>query len=130
MTAKEYLGRARWIDRRIEETRERLQRLRAQLEGRVSCLNGMPGGGRYVDRKDEMVDVELRLERQIRDMCRIKDEVVEAIEGVPDPICREVLELYYLDGLPWSRVAERMHYTVRNVQILHGKALQQVQFFR
>lgn len=129
MTAKEYLGRARRIDRRIAETRERLARMRAQLEGRVSQLSGVPGSRtRWADRADDMIDVQLRLEEQIREMCRVKLSVMDAIEGVSDPVCREVLELYYLDGLSWEGVADRMHYSVRNVQILHGKALGLVSF--
>lgn len=129
MTAKEYLGRARRIDRRVEETRERLARARAQLEGRVSHLSGVPGSRRrWADRVDDMVDLEARLEEQLRELCRVKVEVMDAIGTVRDPVCREVLELYYLDGLSWARVAERMHYSVRNVQILHGKALLFVEF--
>ncbi|MBR2798961.1 MAG: hypothetical protein IKE17_14640 [Clostridia bacterium] len=124
MTAKEFLVRARRIDRRIEETRERLERMRGQLGGRVANLSGIPGSRqRWSDKVDDMIDIELRLEKQIREMCQIKREVMDAIDGVDDPLGREVLELYYLDGLSWGDVASRMHYSVRNVQILHGKAL-------
>lgn len=124
MTAKEYLWRARRIDRRIDETRERLRRMRARLEGRVSRLSKTPGSRRrWSDGIDDVIDLERRLERQIGEMCRIKMEVMDAIEGVEDPNCREVLELYYLDGMSWEEVAKKMHYSVRNVQILHGKAL-------
>ena len=129
MTAKEFLGRARRIDRRVEETRERLARTRSQLEGRVSRLSGAPGGRRrWDDRADDMIDLEARLEEQLREMCGVKLEVMDAIGRVKDPVCREVLELYYLDGLSWAQVADRMHYSVRNVQILHGKALLFVEF--
>ena len=124
MSAKEFLGRARRIDRRIDETRERLQRMRARLEGRVSRLSRTPGSRRrWSDGVDDVIDLERRMERQIAEMCRIKMEVMDAIDGVQDATCRVVLELYYLDGMSWEQVANRMHYSVRNVQLIHGKAL-------
>ena len=124
MTAREWLGRARQIDRRIAETEERLKRMRARLEGRVSHLSGVPGSRRrWSDPVDELIDMEYRLDEQVQAMCRIKKDVMDAIEGVGDGTLREVLELYYLDNCSWAQVADKMHYTVRNVQILHGKAL-------
>ena len=46
MTAKEFLRRARGVDRRVNEATERVDRLRAKLEaGRMSSLTGMPRGG-------------------------------------------------------------------------------------
>lgn len=129
MTAKEFLRQIRTVDRRIEETAERLQRIRARLEtGRMSNLTGMPRGGGvdWTETADRVIELERRLQAQISEMCRQKQGAIEAIDRVEEARLREVLELYYLDGYTWEQVAERMTLDKRWVYRLHGRALQQV----
>ena len=129
MTAKEFLRQARYIDRRIDAAIERRERMRARLEtGRRSTLTGMPRGGAHpwTDLADRMIDLDRRLDEQIRRMVRLKLAAVDAIAAVEDARMREVLELYYLDGFTWEQVAERMKYDVRWIYRLHGKALLEV----
>ena len=129
MTPKEFLRRVREIDRRIDETQERLDRMRARLEaGRSSNLSGMPRGGAldWTETADRVIELERRYNGQIRDMCRLKQAAVTAIDRVEEANLREVLELYYLDGFTWEQVAERMNYEVRWIYILHGRALREV----
>lgn len=129
MTPKEFLRRVREIDRRIDETQERLARMRARLEaGRSSNLSGMPRGGAldWTETADRVIELERRYNGQIRDMCRLKQAAVDAIDRVEDASLREVLELYYLDGYTWEKVAETMHLNLRWVYRLHGRALQQI----
>lgn len=126
MTAKEFLSLARNIDRRIDAEQERLDRMRSRLEtGRMSHLSGMPRGGRYdwADTESSIIDLEKRLNAQIRDMCRIKIAVTDAIRAVGNVEYEEVLNYRYLDGLKWERIAEIMGYELRNIHYMHGKAL-------
>ena len=46
-----------------------------------------------------------------------------AIRAVEEPRLSEVLELYYIDGLTWEDVANRMGLDLRWVYRLHGRAL-------
>lgn len=129
MTAKEFLRQIRTVDRRIEETAERLQRIRAKLEaGRMSNLTGMPRGGGvdWTETADRVIELERRLQAQIAEMCRQKQAAIEAIDRVEEAKYREVLELYYLDGYTWEQVTERMSLDKRWVYRLHGKALQRI----
>lgn len=129
MTAKEFLRQIRTVDRRIEETAERLQRIRARLEaGRMSNLSGMPRGSGFdwTETADRVIELERRLQAQISEMCRQKQAAIEAIDRVEEARLREVLELYYLDGYTWEQVAERMELDKRWVYRLHGKALQRI----
>lgn len=129
MTAKEFLRRVRYIDRQIDEATERVDRLRARMEaGRMSQLSGMPRGGRsdWTDTADKLIALEQRINARIRDMCRYKHLAMDAIEAVEEMRLREVLELYYLDGLTWEQVAERMEIDVRWAYVLHGRALLRV----
>lgn len=129
MTAKEYLRMVRDIDRRIDETLERLQRMRARLEaGRSSNISGMPRGGAvdWTVTADRVIELEQRYNEKIREMCRLKQAAQDAIDLVEEARLREVLELYYLDGYTWEQVAETMHLDLRWVYRLHGRALMRI----
>lgn len=126
MTAKEFLRRARNVDRRVDELSERLGRIRAKLEaGRMSTITGMPRGGAsdWTATADRLIELELRVNAQIREMVRRKLEAIDAINAVEEDRLREVLELYYIDGFTWDQVAERMELDKRWVFRLHGRAL-------
>ena len=126
MTAKEFLRRARGMDRRIDEATERVMRLRSRLEtGRMAQISDMPRGGNsdWTDTANALIDLEHTMNARIREMCKVKRLAMEAIEAVEEMRYREVLELYYLDGYTWEKVAEQMGYDVRHVTRLHGKAL-------
>lgn len=129
MTAKEFLRRARTVDRRVGEITERVERLRARLEsGRQSSVTGMPRGGAkdWTDTADRLIELERRLNAQTRESVRWKLAAIDAIDAIEDSRLREVLELYYLDGFSWEQVAHRMGYDKRWVFRLHGRALMRI----
>lgn len=130
MTAKEFLRRARSVDRRVDEAQERAERLRAKLEaGRMSRLTGMPrgGGGDWTQTADRLIELEQAVNERTRELVRWKLAAMDAIRAVEDPRLAELLELYYIDGYTWDQVAERMGFAdVRWVYVLHGRALKLV----
>ena len=129
MTAKEFLRRARNVDRRVDEATERVDRLRAKLEaGRMSKITGMPRGGSedWTATADKLIELEKRVNARIRELVRVKHLAMDAIDRVDEARLREVLELYYIDGFAWKDVAERMKLEERQVFRLHGKALQRI----
>lgn len=129
MTAKEFLRRARSVDRRVDEAQERVQRLRARLEsGRMSSVTGMPrgGGSDWTETADRLIELEQVVNQRTRELVRWKLAAIDAIRGVEEPREAEVLELYYIDGYKWSQVAERMSLDERQVFRLHGRALLKV----
>ena len=126
MTAKEFLRRARMVDRRVDELTERLDRIRARLEaGRLSSVTGMPRGGSadWTATADRLIELEQRVNRQTRELVRWKLAAIDAIDAVEEDRLREVLELYYIDGFSWRQVSERMGLDERWVFRLHGRAL-------
>ena len=126
MTAKEYLRRARDVDRRVDEAQERVDRLRAKLEaGRLSRVTGMPrgGGADWTETADRLIELERVVNARTREWVRWKLDAIDAIRSVGEPRLAEVLELYYIDGLTWEQVAQRMGLDQRWVYRLHGRAL-------
>ena len=129
MTAKEFLRRARSVDRRVDDATERVDRLRAKLEaGRMSKITGMPRGGGedWTATADKLIELEKRVNARIRELCALKHAAMDAIDRVDEARLREVLELYYLDGFNWEQVAQRMGLEVRQVFRLHGRGLQRI----
>lgn len=129
MTAKEFLRRARQVDRRVDEAQERVERLRAKLEsGRMSAVTGMPrgGAGDWTQTADRLIELEQRVNTQTREMVRWKLAAIDAIRSVEDDRLSEVLELYYIDGFTWDQVAERMGLDKRWVFRMHGRALMKI----
>ena len=144
MTAKDYLLRAWQIDARIDEKlaeieslEEKRERIMAKLRaGRSSNLTGMPRGGNYdwtdgieaVIETDELIrDAVNALRAEIRELCRVKREVADAIDDVyartRDIRYKRVLDLHYRNFLSWPEIAEKMGYDIRHVTRLHGEAL-------
>lgn len=126
MTAKEFLRKAREVDRYVDEAMERVERLRAKLEaGRISQLTGMPRGGSsdWTVTADRLIELEQKVNARTRELVRWKLAAIDAINAVEEMRLREVLELYYIDGFTWEQVAERMGYEQRQVYRLHGMAL-------
>ena len=129
MTAKEFLRRARGVDRRVDEATECVDRLRAKLEaGRMSRITGMPRGGSedWTATADKLIELEKRVNARIRDLCALKHAAMDAIDRLDEARLREVLELYYIDGFTWEQVAQRMGLDLRWVFRLHGRALLRV----
>ena len=69
----------------------------------------------------------LTIQRNV-DTCTERMRAVEGTitGGRLDPLCSELLQLRYLEGLPWARIAEAMVYTDNYVTgNLHRKALEE-----
>ena len=129
MTAKEFLRQVRQADRRVDEATERAERIRAKLEtGRMSSVTGMPRGGSsdWTQTADRLIELEQAVNARTRELVRLKLAAIDAIRVVEEPRLAELLELYYIDGLTWEQVAQRMALDVRWVYRLHGKALMRV----
>ena len=87
MTAKEFLRRARNVDRRVEEATERVDRLRVKLEtGQMSKITGMPRGGGedWTATADKLIELEKRVNARIRDLCALKHAAMDAIDRVDE----------------------------------------------
>ena len=131
MTAKEYLSQAYRIDQRIDSKLEQIASLRELLTKTSNGLSDMPGSpNRDRSRVEEyvvkIVDMEKELNDDIDRLVSLKADIMHTIKKVGDSECQMLLEDRYLRFLTWEAIADNMGYTVRNVYILHGKALNMV----
>ncbi len=91
----------------------------------MSSVTGMPRGGAndWTKTADRLIELEKRVNAQIRELVRWKLAAIDAIDAVEEARLREVLELYYIDGFTWKQVVKRMGLNKRWVFRLHEKAL-------
>lgn len=50
-------------------------------------------------------------------------EILSAIESLPDERQKEILTLRYVSGKPFSEIMEKMHYREAQTYVIHGRAL-------
>ncbi|MBQ5566086.1 MAG: hypothetical protein IIT42_04505 [Clostridia bacterium] len=141
MTAKEYLGQVYYIDREINMTLAKADKLRKSLYGKGQKFDDV-GGSKSSQSSDEIgdviatvIDYENKANALIDKLIKARIEIETAIKLVPDSIQREVLERRYLLFQPWETyfdiktgdkiigIDEAMHYSSRQIYRIHGKAL-------
>ncbi len=131
MTAKEYLNQARLLDQRINAKLDRVTRLRALTLRVTAAMDSEPvSHTRNVmslqDQIARLMDEEVSLNAAIDRLVDLKSEVSEVLALIHDPDCQLLLELRYLCFRSWEEIAEVMHFHVRTVYKLHGRALQKL----
>ena len=113
MTAKEYLNQAYYIDREINLTLAKSDKLRQSLYGRAVAY-GSTGGVKSSSDKDVIGKTIEKIDEYERKANELIDKLVEkrieiesTIKAVPDSIQREVLERRYLLFQEWDSGYDR-----------------------
>lgn len=128
MTAKQWLNRARRIDREIRTLEEVISSTRERLESVTQSYSGDGAQSSKDPHKfDRLVELESLVNEKIDEQIQIKTEILEAISQIRDRRQRIVLTEYYLNMKTWEQVAVEINYSWRQVMNIHGRALQEMQ---
>lgn len=123
---KEYLRRYHAAELAEREIREEIDDLRMNKMFPALIQDGMPHGSScgdlsaYVVQLEELMD---NLKAQMEQQIRLRKEITQKIEEMPDETEKTVLRLRYIRWMKWEQIAERMGYSLRNITKIHGKAL-------
>lgn len=140
MTAKKYLNQAYYIDREVNLTLAKADKLRQSLYGRAVAYDSTAvqssGDKDTLGRTFEKIDeYERKANELIDSLIKKRIEIENTIKAVPDSAQREVLERRYLLFQEWEShfdtktgekvtgIDEEMHYSVRQIYRIHGDAL-------
>lgn len=131
MTAKEYLRQLSRKDARINALVERQRRCRELAERRTAVYRDTPGGGRRCSSSVEeyvakIIDLEREIDRRIDEYVGLTREIEAAIDRIDDDRYRDILRFRYVNGWGWERIAREMHYELRWIYRLHGRALREI----
>lgn len=137
MDAKQFLRQVRYLDDLIDTKLEQIQELRSLAEKVTSTLSldgtSLQSSGlqdKIGDLVARIVDLQTEIETATRKMIDLKTEAMRIIDRMPTQECRLLLQLRYLNGLTWERIAVDMNYSYRNVHYLHSRALQEFEAVR
>lgn len=144
MTTKEYLNQAYYIDREINLTLAKADKLRQSLYGRAVAYDSTGGVkssgdkdviGKTIEKIDEY---ERKANELIDSLIEKRIEIENTIKAVPDSVQREVLERRYLLFQEWDSgydrntgeykkgIYEEMNFSRRQIFYLHGEALKSI----
>ncbi len=127
MTAKEYLSRARELDREIDRKVDRLGDLYASVTKRTAQLSGMPGvhnDRAFEERMEKYLLLRDEINADIDRLVDMKTEICAAIDALQEEKHRAVLEKYYLQGMTCKGIGEELGYDTHHVFRLKREALE------
>lgn len=119
--------------RDIKRERERLRDMIRELESviyspTIPKLNAAPGGGgqpaaspveRAADRHDKLLTLYRQKDAELTEAMLVVEKAIEALK----PRERDLVRLYYGQGMTWEEVCEEMHYSWSTVHRIHSDAL-------
>ena len=135
LNAKDYLSQAYRIDQRINSKLEQVQSLRGLAEKATATLSDAPVTGTHnvhsmEDIIAKMVDLESEINADLGELIDLKHEIVTVINCVEVPELLTLLEMRYLCFETWEKIAVELHYDIRHVHRLHGRALGEIDAIR
>ena len=129
MTAKEYLGQAALLRRRIKQVEDRIEEIRTEASSPKAIrydkdlVQSSPAG-------DALAKYIIRLEAEERKLIRLKtqyldtrDKIRKQLAAVTPGIYSDLLYMRYLEEKSLVQISEELNYSYEWTCRLHGKAL-------
>jgi DNA-directed RNA polymerase specialized sigma24 family protein len=127
---KEYLRRYKEAIGKCSDISIEMDRLYEDLVYPSVKLDGMPHSGNASDLSDGMVEIDTLMQKMSHEKDRavaVRDEIADCIGRVDEPNEQRVLHLRYLTLLKWSDIAIQMGCVLRNVHLIHRRALEHLE---
>ena len=74
-----------------------------------------------------IVDMEHKIDEDIDALVDLKERIQSVINSLDDAEYRVLLTERYINFEDWEKIALTMHYSIRNIHLMHGRALQLIQ---
>ena len=132
MTAKEYLGQAYWLDKRINSKLSMVMSLRETATKTTNVMHDdVVSHTRNVHSMQDVIvkiiEMERELDADIDRLVDLKHDIIDVISHISDPPAQVVLEYRYVCYRQWKDIAEELGMHIRNVYRLHDRGLQEVE---
>lgn len=129
MNAREYLGQAWAIQKRIDTTRDELEKVESLLLQGVSFEEKLGSGDNNKNERVifKILDLQEKLTHQLEDFIDALTEITHTINQLDD--ANEVTVLYkrYIAFEKFSVIADEMNYSLRQTYRIHDQAVLSVQ---
>lgn len=130
MTAKEWLIRARKLDRRVKALEESRQRAYDRCILAAARLRETPGyaGNKSANKNNSYAILSNEVDQQLDELNGIRTEILHMIRGVDDAVLATILIEYYVNGKNWETIADEQNYSYAHIRkTLHPKALGEIE---
>lgn len=134
MTAKDFLMQYRKADSIIRLLKSDIERVEGQASGASQQIDGQPHGSGKSDKVGKAAtaaaDLKAKLEEKLWEQEAIKRQIFYVLSEITKSEFVEVLRMRYIDDPPadsWLSIAYSLDRHPRQVQRIHGYALQEVQ---
>ena len=128
MTAKQWLGRARYIDREIAllqktkaETRDSLTKITQSYESDGAQVSKDP------HKFDRLAELENMIDEKVDELTRTKAEIMQVIFRIEDRRQKMVLISYYIRMKTFEQIAVEMNYSFRQITNIRRRGIMEVQ---
>lgn len=122
-----FLNGYRWAIEKIDVLEERLARLDDRLYSmRRSIISDMPKGGKGKDTVDLIGDkqeLNQDINERLKEAYDKKRLIESAIDSMENDRLSVILSLKYIDGLTLEEIADKLHYSISHMGVLHRQAL-------
>ena len=126
---KEYLRQIRLFDICIRQKEAELAAMRSELENMSAAVTGERVQTSAKDKMSEklshIVDLEAQIIRDKESFLRMKDRIINEIQGLDNSVYVDILYKRYVEYKQLEEIAVEMNYSYRQVLRLHGFALQE-----
>ena len=106
------LSQLYYLNKEIPDEEERLYRLESEAQRCTAALSGMPGSGAENDRIGklgaEIADLREVIQAKILLRTAERRKLERYIADIEDSYLRQIMVARFIDGLSWSRVANRI----------------------
>ena len=108
---KQRLKALQYIDIKVKSKHQEIISLKSSIL-RGQQFNNMPKSESSSNRSEELnvliIDKSEQLYQEIQELYRERDELVQVIESLDDPVENIVMRLFFIDGLTWSEVENKL----------------------
>lgn len=131
MTAKEYLGQARFLDMRINSKIQQVASLNELATRCTTTISDMPknpnrGDSRMADSVIKIIELQEEINSDINKLVELKREIMGVIKAVPNMEYQTLLEKRYLCFITWEQIAVDMNYSMQYTFRIHERALKEI----
>ena len=128
MTAKQFLNRARRIDREISQLLELKQHTRDRLTNITQTLTAdIVSGSPDPHKFDKLAELESDINTKIDELVEVKRDIFLLLMKVQPRNVRLAMIGYYLDMKTWEQIAVDMNYSYENIMKLRRRGLIEVE---
>ena len=128
MTAKQWLSRARNIDREIDNLIREKQRTKDRLT-KITQSYASDGAQMTKDphKFDRLAELENEIDQQVDALVETKREIMAVIKQLKSRPQRMALHDYYISMMTWEETAVDLHYSFQGVMQLRKRAIAEVE---